>query len=146
MHLYLPSAISNERNAKRWLISFDCCVSEVSESWCFSISRLVLGNITVELWNLRKSNNCRDICTESKGRGRREVRNLLICFDQNVFRSMRHLTMRPDFLKPRLNIRLKNNMFIDNAVISSHLWELKQPPRRRQRQRQYSIARASCFL
>ena len=49
------------------------------------------------------------------------MRNTLICFDQNVFRSMRYLTMRPDFLKRRLNIRLKNNMFIDNAVVSSHL-------------------------
>ena len=74
-------------------------------------------------WNCEicASQTTAEICTQSKGRGRREVRNTLICFDQNVFRSMRHLTMRPDFLKRRLNIRLKNNMFIDNAVVSSHL-------------------------
>ena len=54
--------------------------------------------------------------------------------------------MRPDFLKRRLNIRLKNNMFIANAVEYRVIWELKQPPRQRQRQRQYSIARASRFL
>ena len=33
--------------------------------------------------------------------------------------------MRPNFLKRRLNIRLKNNMFIDNAGVSSHLGAFK---------------------